>query len=76
MSSIDIHRYSKDEAIDLMQKGIKMRHRHFSDHEWAVISYGKMLFEDGVRCTQEMFWFDRRDRSWETDWAKYDEWNN
>lgn len=71
----ETHRHTKTEAIDLMKQGVKMRHRYFSDNEWVVIEDGKMLFEDGVRCTQQMFWFDRMQDSWQTGWAKFEEWN-
>lgn len=75
MSEPTIHRYSKAEAIELMKKGVKMRHRYFSDHEWATMEFGKIVLEDGVRCSPFEFWRWRTNEVWNTDWAKFEEWN-
>jgi len=61
------------EAIAYMMKGVKMTHRWFDPNEWVIIDNGDFLFEDGVRCPPELFWFDRLDPSWETDWDFYKE---
>ena len=70
----DTHRFTKDEAIELMEQGVKMRHRHFSDHEWCTMENGKIVLEDGVKCSPDEFWRWRRQKSWLTEWAKFDEW--
>lgn len=55
---------TKLEAIDAMIAGQKVTHRYFSANEWITIENGKMLLEDGVRCSQTEFWRWRTDESW------------
>ncbi len=69
------HRFTKAEAIEKMKEGIKMRHCHFSDDEWAIMENGKMVLEDGVRCSPHEFWHWRIDDSWNTGWGLYEEWS-
>lgn len=59
---------TKAEAIAVMKDGGKVRHRYFSDNEWMTLDGHRFLFEDGVRVSQEEFWFDRRSDAWEDDW--------
>ena len=63
---------SKQEAIEAMVRGQKVRHRYFSDNEWVTMQDGRLLFEDGVRCSVTMFWSDRKDVQWETDWELFE----
>jgi len=59
---------TKQEAIQMMIKGKKVTHRYFSPNEWITVDKGKFLFEDGVKCSFNEFWADRRQQFWETDW--------
>lgn len=67
---------TKDEAILEMMKGKKVRHRFFTDNEWMMILdkvKNIYLFEDGVEISAQMFWMDRRDGMWNTDWEIYND---
>jgi hypothetical protein len=59
---------TKKQAIEAMKEGKKVAHRHFDDHEWMKMDGEKFEFEDGVRCSQNLFWSDRQNDSWESDW--------
>ncbi len=61
----------KYEAIQLMRKGKKITHRHFSPEEWMTIQDGNMLLEDGVKCNQAEFWKWRTDASWDDGYSLY-----
>ena len=62
---------TKEQAIEQMKLGKKVTHEHFSDNEWATMEYGKIVLEDGVRCSPEEFWKWRPSKSWETGWSIY-----
>ncbi len=70
----ETHRYTKEEAIELMKTGVKMRHRHFSDYEWMYMEGNTVILEDGVKCPSHEFWRWRPEKSWLTGWAKFEEW--
>lgn len=55
---------TKEEAIDKMKKGIKVTHRYFSKNEWMTMDNGKIVLEDGFRCSTHEFWRWRTDESW------------
>ncbi len=59
---------SKDEAIQALMSGKKVRHRYFSDDESVSIVDGKYKFEDGVAMSEFEFWQLRPDECWLTDW--------
>jgi hypothetical protein len=61
---------TKEEAIEQMKAGKKLRHTNFSNDEWVTsnASYTKLILEDGVQCTPQEFWFWRTDERWNTDW--------
>jgi hypothetical protein len=58
--------YTKEEALELMEKGIKITHESFTSDEWMTIEKGKILLEDGVRCSRQEFWHWRREKYWNT----------
>lgn len=64
---------TKEEAILLMRKGVKMTHTFFSPEEWVTIKDEKMLFEDGCTCSQTLFWKDRKLSGWESGWSKWED---
>lgn len=59
---------TKSEAIQLMERGMKMSHRFFTPDEWVTIDGELMVTEDGVKQSQENFWLYRTDKSFETGW--------
>lgn len=56
---------NKKEAFQAMREGKKVRHVYFSDDEWMTIQNSKIVFEDGVQCTQKQFFMDRTGSDWE-----------
>jgi len=60
---------TKEEAIKAMSEGKKVTHRYFSPDEWATIVDGKILLEDGVRCSITEFFKWRQDPSFDTEWS-------
>ncbi len=67
---------TKEEAIVVMKAGNKVRHESFSDNEWMTIEHGRILFEDGVRCTLPDFWSDRTNPSWNKNYMLWEDWIN
>ena len=67
---------NKAVAIDAMSMGKKLTHRHFSPGEWVTMtSDGKLLFEDGVKCSPAEFWKWRLDPTYDEDWSFYSDKN-
>jgi hypothetical protein len=65
---------TKNEAIQAMREGKKVRHYYFSKDEWMTLTSGGMyLLEDGVVCSPSEFWRWRTEKSWDTDWEIYTE---
>jgi hypothetical protein len=57
---------TKQEAIQAMLEGKKVRHRYFTHDEWMTINRaGQILLEDGVAVQQWLFWRDRTGVGWE-----------
>jgi hypothetical protein len=60
---------TKQEAIEAMQRGEKVTHRYFSDGEsMTMIGPATLQFEDGVKCSFGLFWYDRPGKEWNNDW--------
>jgi hypothetical protein len=55
---------TKLEAIQAMEQGKKVQHRWFSKDEWMTIENGKIVFEDGARCTINEFFSFRNIEGW------------
>ena len=63
---------TKDEAIQAMREGKKVRHYYFSPDEWMTLTTGGMyLLGDGVVCTPAEFWKWRPEVQWELNWEIY-----
>ena len=60
---------TKNQAIDAMIAGYKVRHRLFTDTEWMAIDGDDFVFEDESSCTATEFWMCRDDDSWEDGWT-------
>lgn len=56
---------TKAEAIQAMQDGKKVTHRHFFPGEWMTMRMGMMVLEDGVVCTLQEFWQWRTNPAWD-----------
>lgn len=63
---------TKEEAIELMKKGVKMTHDFFTPTEWVSIGKnGKYVFEDGVECNHDEFWQYRQNEYWKDGWIVF-----
>ena len=62
---------SKTQAIQALKAGEKLTHYWFSPDEWVSLKNGKLEFEDGCKCSPNVFWQYRDDESWETGWKLY-----
>lgn len=60
---------TKQEAVDMMRDGVKVAHSGFTPDEWMTMKDGKILFEDGCRCTEWEFWRSRTQDYWDTGWS-------
>lgn len=60
---------NKQEAIEAMKQGKKVRHYYFGNHEWMTMKEYMIYFEDGVRVTAHEFWQDRIGEGWETGYS-------
>ncbi|WP_286727882.1 MULTISPECIES: hypothetical protein [Sphingobacterium] len=60
---------NKKEALQFMKDGYKISHDYFQDHEWMTIRDGKILLEDGVKCSIEEFFAYRTSSDWEEDYS-------
>ena len=63
---------TKDQAIKAINSGLKLTHTHFTPDEWMKDSTVGYEFEDGCKCTEEQFWFDRDSDSWLDGWSIYE----
>ena len=61
------HILTKEEALQKMIEGNKVRHRYFSEDEYIHIVDSKMLTEDG--CRFEDGFEDRNTAEWLTGWC-------
>jgi hypothetical protein len=73
---LNFNTMTKAEAIQAMEEGKKVTHRHFSPGEWmtmkkSVLEGWMIHLEDGVMCKPAMFWSDRTNESWENDYKLY-----
>lgn len=57
---------NKNETIEALYGGKKIRHNYFDDNEWMIMDdSGRIVFEDGCSYTVDEFWYDRRSPVWE-----------
>lgn len=59
---------TREEAIKALDEGERLRHRHFSDHEWIEKGGRGIICEDGCSIDQFTFWMDRSHVAFDTDW--------
>jgi hypothetical protein len=59
---------TRAEAIKAMREGKKVTHKYFSPDEWATLDNGKILLEDGVRCSPQEFWSYRMTELFNDSW--------
>lgn len=62
---------NKAEAIQAMQDGKKVTHVSFTSDEWATMQNGKILLEDGVRCSPAEFWRWRTAAGFDNGWEEF-----
>jgi len=64
---------NKQEALNLMHKGIKITHYDFAHDEWMTINNeGNILLEDGCQCSIAEFFSYRTGESWDKDYYLYE----
>ncbi|MGJ1335663.1 hypothetical protein [Sphingobacterium siyangense] len=56
---------NKKEDLQFMMDGSKISHEYFQSHEWMTIRDGKILLENGVKCSVEEFFAYRTSTDWE-----------
>lgn len=60
---------TKEEALQALERGEKVRHYYFSDYEWMKKEGNHTyLFENGVRVQDYEFWKYREAEGWDRDW--------
>ena len=58
--------YNKNEAYELMSRGLLITHSLFEENEWmTLITDGKIITEDGVIQEPYYFWHFRKGKQWE-----------
>jgi hypothetical protein len=62
---------NKQDAIDMMESGVKMTHENFEPDEWIYIKNGVFVINDTI-CSALEFWRCRRDESWDKNWKKWE----
>lgn len=59
---------SKSLALLELERGNKIRHRYFMEHEYVYKKKGILLDECGHRLQEPDFWNLRTDECWQTGW--------
>lgn len=59
---------TKEQAVEAMQAGSKVRHWLFSKGEWIKICGPWYKFEDGCICDFDEFWRYRQEEIWNNGW--------
>lgn len=62
---------TKQEAIQAMQDGKKVRHEYFMDDEFISMTDNEIFDEKGykMRGANFDFWTDRKGEAWENGWS-------
>ena len=63
---------NKEAAIELMKEGVKITHESFTKEEWMTYENGRMLLEDGVKCSRHEFWGWRMDSCWDDGYSRWE----
>ena len=59
---------TKQEALDALKNGKRVRHYYFSEDEWVEqLNKNTYIFEDGCHCPVDEFWRFRQE--FEDDWS-------
>ena len=66
---------TKQEAIEQMEKGVKITHPYFQPDEWMTMKKGKIFLEDGVKCYPREFWVYRTEGDWNDGYSVFTESN-
>ena len=67
---------TKEEAKQLMFRGIKMRHRYFLANEWILFkkkNHHIVILDDGNEMDANKFWAIRNTPSYDSGWSMYDD---
>ena len=60
---------TKQEAIESMRSGKKVKHRFFDSDEWITIINDMIVTEEGYSFSSNEFWSLRETVQWENDWS-------
>lgn len=55
---------TKEEAIEAMRNGKRVRHQYFAPDEWMSMHGNRITLEDGCSCWSYVFWADRTGAGW------------
>ena len=65
---------NRNEAIQAMREGKKVRHHYFLPDEYmSMTPDGNYLLEEGVVCTPYEFWKYRSEKQWDANWEIFNE---
>lgn len=64
---------TKDEAIQLMLKGVKVTHTSFMEDEWISMEGDKILTEEGHKHVTSEFWKYRNHPNFQKGWSIWKE---
>lgn len=62
---------TKQEAIELMHKGIHVTHEHFGIEEHITMDHGKIVLTEGYHVSPNEFWKWRTEDDWNDGWSIY-----
>jgi hypothetical protein len=62
---------NKEEALKEMESGKKVTHRYFSSEEYMTMEKGRIVFEDGARCSVQAFFHYRDQEAWNDGYALF-----
>lgn len=65
---------NREQAKKALKEGKRLRHFYFTPGEWVqgVTKIGTTyyIFDDGCRCSPNMFWKSRYDSTWDCGWSE------
>lgn len=60
---------TREEAIKALSEGKTLTHPYFTSGEWVREENGTYIFEDGVTCPKNEFWWIRDGAHWNDHWT-------
>jgi hypothetical protein len=68
---IETTNLTKEQAVEVMRAGHKVRHRYFEEHEWVTMWGDRMVIDETLsKISFEEFWGPMRDGlAWNDDWT-------